>query len=139
MKRATLAILTLLLVGCTTHGRIGAMSEVPPNAAWIVVIRPSGFVGCGISLVVTVDGQEAYGLACGEHVVLIVPAGEHIFGVKHRTWFVADESTSAMTAAAGQRYYLRLAVQNPVGGRPELDRITEQAARHLMAKTSLVK
>jgi hypothetical protein len=37
------------------------------------VIRPAGFVGCATPLPVSVDGHDAYGLACGEHVVLTVP------------------------------------------------------------------
>jgi hypothetical protein len=38
--RATLALLALLLGGCTAHGRIGALPEIPPPT------RRSTGVGC---------------------------------------------------------------------------------------------
>ncbi len=124
----------LLLAGCA-HGLLAPLPQVDPGrAAEIVVIRPSGFVGCGVSLPVTVDGRDAYGLACGEHVILTVPEGERIIGVKHWTWIVTDENTTALTVAAGGRYYLRLDVSG-MGG-PVLNRITEETGRALVEKTT---
>jgi hypothetical protein len=114
---------------------LGPLPPVDPaQAAEIVVIRPSGFVGCGASLPVTVDGHDAYGLACGEHVILTVLAGERIIGVKHWTWFVTDENTTALSVAARGRYYLRLDISG-LGG-PVLNRITEEAGRALVEKTT---
>ena len=127
-------VVALLLSGCA-HGVLGPLPPVDPaQAAEIVVIRPSGFVGCGAPLPVTVDGRDAYGLACGEHVVLPVLAGERIIGVKHRTWFVTDENTTALSVAARGRYYLRLDV--PGLGGPVLNRITEETGRALVEKTT---
>jgi hypothetical protein len=124
----------LLLSGCA-HGVLGPLPPVDPaQAAEIVVIRPSGFVGCGASLPVTVDGHDAYGLACGEHVILTVLAGERIIGVKHWTWFVTDENTTALSVAARGRYYLRLDISG-FGG-PVLNRITEETGRALVEKTT---
>jgi hypothetical protein len=131
---ACLAGVALLFIGCA-HGMLGPLPAVDPaQAAEIVVIRPSGFVGCGAPLSVTVDGRDAYGLACGEHVVLTVHEGERIIGVKHRTWFVSDENTTAFNVAASRRYYLRLDTSG-MGG-PVLNRITEETGRALVAKTT---
>jgi len=125
--------LVLLLTGCA-HGVLGPLPTADPTqAAEIVVIRPRGFVGCGTALPVTLDGRDAYGLACGEHVVFTVPVGERIVGVKHWTWFVTDENTTAVTVSARSRYYLRLDVSG-FGG-PLLNRITPEVGERLMRET----
>ncbi len=128
-------IVGLFIAGCA-HGVLGTLPPVDPaQAAEIVVIRPSGFVGCGgVNRPVTVDGQDTYALACGEHVILIVPSGERIIGVKNWMFFVADENTTAVTVAAGQRYYLRLDVSG-FGG-PVLNRITPAVGERLMGETT---
>ena len=135
--RFTVAILALLIMTGCAHGVIQPLPPVTGAAAEITVIRPSGFVGCGVPLPVTVDGQDAYGIACGEHVVMTVSAGERIIGVKHWTWGVTDENTTAVDAAPGGRYYLRLDVSG-FGG-PVLNRITEQTGRALMAETARIE
>jgi hypothetical protein len=86
-----LLILVALALTACAHGLIGALPRIdaPDQAAEVVVIRPRGFVGCAISLPITFDGSEVYGISCGEHARLVVPAGERIFGVKHWSWFVA--------------------------------------------------
>src|SRR5262245_11569055 len=124
----------LLLAGCT-HGLLGSLPSVDPRrAAEIVVIRPISVVGCGPSLPVTVDGREAYGLACGEHVILTVPEGERIIGVKHWTWYRRDEDTTDLSVAARGRYYLRIDFSARWG--PVLNPITEETGRALVEKTT---
>jgi hypothetical protein len=57
-----LAGAAFILLGGYAHGMLGPLPPVdPPQAAEIVVIRPSGFVGSGAPLPVTVDGHDAYG------------------------------------------------------------------------------
>jgi len=126
--------LATILAGCA-HGKLGPMPAVDSaSAAEIVVIRPSGFVGCALPLPITLDGRDIYGLACGEHLLLTVPGGERIIGVKHRTWVVSDENTTAITVARGQRYFLRLDA-SPFSG-PVLNRIAEETGRALVDKTT---
>lgn len=134
MTRALLgAPLVFLLAGCA-HGALGSLPVVQAgDASEIAVIRPEGFVGCGTTLSVTVDGRDAFGLWCGEHVVFPVPSGERILGVKNRMWFVEDENTTAVATTAGRRYYLRLDISG--WGGPVLNRIAPEVGEALIAKT----
>jgi hypothetical protein len=133
--RGWTALVGALLLGGCAHGALGPLLPVDPaQAAEIAVIRTTRFVGCATPLPVTVDGHDAYGLACGEHVILTVPSGERIIGVKNWRWFVTDENTIALTVASGGRYYLRLDVSG-LGG-PALSRITEETGRALIEKTT---
>jgi hypothetical protein len=133
-QRAPIALVLSVMLSSCAHGVLGPITAVEPaHAAEIVVIRPRGFVGCGVSLPVTLDGRDAYGVACGEHVILVVPPGERIVGVKHWTWFVTDENTTAVTVVAQQRYYLRLDVSG-YGG-PVLNRVTPTVGERLMTET----
>src|SRR5207245_7564031 len=101
-------LLSAMLTGCA-HGVLGPIPAVDPaHAAEIVVIRPRGFAGCGGSMPVTIDGQDAYGVACGEHVLLAVPPGERIVGVKYWPLFTPVEITTAVAVVAHERYYFRL-------------------------------
>jgi hypothetical protein len=129
-QRASIAlVLSVMLTGCA-HGVLGPIPAVDPTqAAEIVIIRPTGFVGCGTSLPVTLDGQDAYGVACGEHVILVVAPGERIIGDKHWPWFVTDENTTAVTVVAQQRYYFRL----DVGA--VLNRVTPTVGERLITET----
>lgn len=131
---ARVLVLALLLTGCA-HGPLATLPAVDPDrAAEIVVIRPSGFVGCGSSVPITVDGQKIHALACGEHVVFVVPAGERIIGSISRTWIVEDENTTVVMAVARQRHYLRLDVAGL--GVLALNRITADVGERLIATTA---
>jgi len=107
--RATaLAALILALAGCA-HGFVAPLPPVDPaRAAELVVVRASGFFGCGRNLVITLDGRDLFALGCGEHIRLVVAAGERIVGVVHHPWFVRDESTTAVAVEPHQRYFLRV-------------------------------
>jgi hypothetical protein len=52
--------------------------------------------------------QDLFALGCGEHVRLVVPAGERIVGIVHHPWFVRDENTTAIAVESHHRYFLRV-------------------------------
>jgi hypothetical protein len=138
-KRAVMVALSLAvagLAGCSGGGPLAPLPVVEPGrGAELVVIRPSGVFACGVSYPVTIDGRAVYALPCGEHVALVVPAGERIFGVKHHVWFSEDENTTTVHVEAGRRYFLRLDSTGPMSG-PVLNRIGDDAGRALMSSTT---
>jgi hypothetical protein len=99
----------LLLSGCA-HGVVTALPTVDPSqAAEIAVVRPNGFKGCAITFPVMVDGREVFRLACGEHIVYPVTAGEHRFGINAPNVVgMPDTNVTPLTVIARTRYYLRL-------------------------------
>lgn len=100
---------TLLLAGCTTHGRIGTLPPLSNHepAAEIVVIRTWHFVGSARNVTVVLDGLPLYGLSVDEHVVLRVPSGDHILTISRRDVLLND-AAAAVRAEPKQRYYYRL-------------------------------
>jgi hypothetical protein len=138
MTHPITALAMLLLVGCTTHGRIGVLPTVPQaiDAAEIVVIREWRFIGSGSNLALTLDGSTIYGLSTNEHVILRVPPGEHMIGVALMT--ALNEDTAYIDAVARRRYYFRVETAL-FGDGPLLQRVNAQIGEALMAKTSLVQ
>jgi len=132
MKRATFALLTLLLAGCTAHGRIGALPEIvqPADAAEIVVIREWRFMAAARTLSVTVDGAAVYGMETNEHVIIRVAPGYHVVGIGAPG---LNEGTAGVQAVPQQRYYFR--AESGFFG-PLLQPIGAEAGQALMAKTS---
>jgi hypothetical protein len=99
----------LVLAGCTTHGRVGALPTLPDpeQAAEIIVIRESRFIGGGANFTVVLDGAPVYGIAVDEHVVLRVPPGDHVVTVTRRGPFLND-AAATVRAEPRRRYYYRL-------------------------------
>jgi hypothetical protein len=101
-----LLICALLLTGCATHGPLGSMPVTDPStASEIVVIRDHRFLGAAGTVTVALDGVPVYGIDAGEHVILRVPAGEHVIAATHR---MAIDRSIMIEAQPGRRYYLRL-------------------------------
>lgn len=138
MRRVPLVVLAaVVLVGCAgVRVPVPALDDAA-RAGEVVVIRPSGFLGCGARLTVAVDGVARVDLACGEHVVLPVDTGERIVGVRYWLMFSEAENTTTVALEAGRRAYLRLDVPGFSG--PVLNRVGENAARPLMEKTTPVR
>jgi hypothetical protein len=107
-----LALLATLLLGGCAHGLIAPLPDVPEGTGATVVIiyysewtTSTGNVEGGVPVKVTVDGRETLGIASGEYVVLPLPAGERVIGVKCG----AIEDTILLRLAAGTTSYLRIA------------------------------
>lgn len=131
-----IVLAALALAGCA-HGTIGAMPLVPDpeRTAAFIVVRPYHFVASGTAITVTVDGAEVCELGIDEHVVIRVPEGERIVGLK--TWsssvlFTRAYPTQVVEAQQGRTYYFR------IGPHDMINRITEEAGRDLMSKTTLL-
>jgi hypothetical protein len=112
--RAVVIALGIVAAGCASGGLVAPPPSVTGAAADVAVIRPSGFLGCGATVTVTLDGWDTYNLACGDHVIMTVAAGERIIGVKARPHFMSHEVTTMATIAPGRRYYMRIDAPGPV-------------------------
>jgi hypothetical protein len=56
-----------------------------------------------------IDGREVFRLACGEHIVYPVTAGEHRLGIHAQNILgLEDTNVTPLTVIARTRYYLRL-------------------------------
>jgi hypothetical protein len=136
-RRATWLVCALLLAGCTTHGRVGALPPLadPGAAAEIVVIREWRFIGGAVNFFVALNGVTMYGISTNEHVVIMVPPGDHIVGVSVR---VGYEATAAVRAEARQRYYFRVETGNVFYPGPLLQPIAAEVGQALMTKTTRI-
>jgi hypothetical protein len=126
-----LAVLAgLALSGCA-HGLVGTLPDVAniDGAPQIVVIRPHRFVGAVGKLLVTLDGAELYAIRNGEHVVIRVPPGDRIVGVKYD----GLENTQIVTAQSGQTYYFRLDISSSDAF---INRIVDATGRQLVSETA---
>ena len=86
-RRTITALALLLLAGCTTHGRIGALPEAPTtDAAEIVVIREWRLTTSASNLTVTLDGMPVYGIGPSEHIVLVVASAGDVLDRSARRW-----------------------------------------------------
>lgn len=120
----------LALSGCA-HGLVGTLPDVanidgPPQ---IVVIRPQRFVGAVGKLTVTLDGADLYAIRNGEHVVIRVPPGDRIVGVKYD----GLENTQIVTTQPGQTYYFRLDLSSSDAF---INRIVDATGRQLVSETA---
>lgn len=97
----------LIVEGCATHGRIGALPTIadPKRTAEIVVIRDQRFLSAAGTITVGLDGVPVYGIDAGEHVILPVPAGEHVVAA---TESLAIDQSMMLDAQPGRRHYVRL-------------------------------
>jgi hypothetical protein len=136
-RRATWLVGALLLAGCTTHGRVGALPQVadPGAAVEIIVIREWRFVGGAANVAVSLDGVPLYGLSTNEHAVLRAPAGYHVVGISTKG-IGTYESSASVQAVAQQRYYFRKETTFFDG--PQLQPIGAEAGQALMAKTTRI-
>jgi hypothetical protein len=127
----------LLVAGCVTHGRIGAMPAVPrfDEAAEIVVIRDHRIFGGALTVSVVLDGVPVYGIDAGEHVILRVPAGEHLIAASHS--LAIDSVNHMIDAQPGRRYYMRL--QPTMGSGMVPTPVAAPEGEALMVKTTLVE
>lgn len=90
---AFLQMLALTLAGCATtptpiteaintpEERIYFKSTQGQPSAMVVFIRDQGFTGSGVYKHLSIDGEKAAAIDVGEKVTLLIPAGEHVFGV----------------------------------------------------------
>lgn len=76
-----IALAALFFASCA-HGLVGQLPTVPDptNAAELIVARDERFIGGGASLFISIDGTRIYAIRIGEHVRILVPAGERIVG-----------------------------------------------------------
>jgi hypothetical protein len=106
MIRMTLALsfTLLMLSGCAA----GKMVGIPPvitedNFATIHIARPSGLAGCGVRTTLQINNRDFYWLACGEHIVFRVPAGDEVI-VSQVTSMIPDDVF--IDPKKGNTYYL---------------------------------
>jgi hypothetical protein len=132
VRHVLIVLAVLALSGCA-HGLVGTLPNVvPADAAEIVVVRPQRFAGSAASWTITIDGAEVYAVRTGEHVIVAVPVGERIVGVKYfGPLFATEENTQTVNAESGQTYYFRL---DPGFGGVSINRITAEAGRDLVSK-----
>ena len=126
----------LTIEGCATHGRVGALptSSDLTQAAEIIVIRDQRFVSAAGTIRIVLDGVPVYGIDAGEHVILRVPAGEHVVAAIES---LAIERSIMLDAQPGWRYYLRL---QPIVGSGMLPTpIAAPQAKELLTKTARVE
>ena len=126
----------LLLSGCTTHGRIGALPVLPSAgaAAEIVVIREWRFTGSAHTVSISLDGVSIYGIDGNEHVIMAGAPRPYLVGAA-MGW---SESTSLVEALAQQRYYFRVATA-PLQNGARLQPVDAEVGQALMAKTRAVR
>jgi len=126
--------MAVLLAGCAS-GSIGTLPQIadPDRAATIVVARPSGFIGGGRSVAITVDGIEVCELGPGEHVVLPIDPGDHFVGMK--LWDLVTDMRQSQTILAVPRqvYYFRI---DFAMGFVQLSRTADNEGRELVGKTT---
>jgi Protein of unknown function (DUF2846) len=126
----------LTLAGCAGHGRVGALPTIPDakQAAEIIVIRDHRFLGAALTVTIVLDGVPLYGIDAGEHVILRVPAGEHVVATSHS---LAIDRSIMIDAQAGRRYYLRL--QPAMGSGMVPTPVAAAQGQELLAKTTRVE
>jgi hypothetical protein len=62
--------------------RVFRSSSIPKNGnVTVLFVRDTGFVGSGVYHHLFIDGRKAASLNPGEKIELVLPPGEHIFGV----------------------------------------------------------
>jgi len=126
----------LTVEGCATHGRVGALptSADPTQAAEIIVIRDQRFVSAAGTIRIVLDGVPVYGIDAGEHVILRVPAGEHVVAAIES---LAIEQSIVLDAQPRGRYYLHL---QPIVGSGTLPTpVAAPQAEELLTKTARVE
>jgi hypothetical protein len=132
----------VLLAGCATGSLPAPLPPVGTNAATVIVIRPTGFVGGGGSWDLTLDGQVVAEIGNGEHVTFGVAPGEHILGMNPVGCILSycDVTTATVRAEAGRTYYFRLSMtagffdsQNAV------TRVDDGQGRALVEKTTRLR
>jgi hypothetical protein len=131
VKTAGVVVLLLLLTAACAvpadHVRYTA-AAAGTETGEIIVIRPrGGCPGAAVPVPVTVDDHHVHNLACQEHIVLTVPAGERVVALR---WVTKRQIT--VSVDAGSRHYLRLDA-SPSG--PVLNRTTAEVAERLMRYT----
>ena len=126
----------LTVEGCRTHGRVGALPTIsdPKLASEIIVIRDQRFVSAAGTITVVLDGVPVYGIDAGEHLILRVPAGEHVVAAIES---LAIDRSIMLDAQPGRRYYLRL--QPMVGDGTVPIPVTAPQGEELLTKTTRVE
>ena len=129
-------ICALTVEGCATHGRVGALPTIsdPKQAAEIIVIRDQRFLGAAATITVVLDGVPVYGIDAGEHVILRVPAGEHVVAA---TETLAIDRSIILDAQPARRYYLRL--QPTTGSGTVPTPVAASQGEELLARTTRVE
>jgi hypothetical protein len=126
----------LAVEGCVTHGRIGALptSSDPTQAAKIIEIRKQRFVSAAGTIRIVLDGVPVYGIDGGEHVILRVPAGEHVVAAIES---LAIKQSIVLDVQPKGRYYLRL---QPIVGSGTLPTpVAAPQAKELLTMTTRVE
>ena len=73
----------LLLSGCAS-GPIGRLPVIKDynQTGDVFVIRDSNFLGSGVSLYITLDGNDIFAIRIGQYTKFGIVSGEHLIGVK---------------------------------------------------------
>jgi hypothetical protein len=84
VKIIFISFLVVVLAGCASSGRIGALPTIAPGkeVSKLVVYRISSIVGVANSYYVTLDGRDIFSIRSGEFTQLSIEAGEHSVGIK---------------------------------------------------------
>jgi hypothetical protein len=136
LRAALWFLCVLTFAGCAAHGRVGVLPTIPDpkQAAEIIVIRDHRFLGAAGTITVVLDGVPVYGIDAGEHVILRVPAGEHVVAATHS---LAIDRSVMIEAQPGRRYYVRL--QPSMGSGMVPTPVAASQGEELLTKTTRVE
>ena len=123
MKNATILFLvgaSLSLLSCASPSDynyevvqpLGSWNPAsdPSSACTVEVMRHTGFVGCALKIIVSVNGRDVATLGTGQKVVLQVPKGHVKFSVRWR----GDSASAAslrLILTPDQTFRIGVAVQ----------------------------
>lgn len=126
-KVSTLVFFTSLFLAACAHGPIGTLPKVTSakKAAESIVIRNKNIVGATNSLIITLDGQEIFGIKIGEYTKFNLEPGKHSIGVKcfggwTPTW---KEDKKEILFNTESKYYFLI---SPDLWCAEIEQLTEQ-------------
>ena len=110
-KYLSFVCMLFLMAGCA-HGLIGALPTIddPDEAAEIIVIRESNFMGAAVSFEILLNGVALFAIRNGEYTKFYVPSGEHSLAVKFRGgWYPSPKMKmiiNVLCRPKGKYYFL---------------------------------
>lgn len=136
-RAGLVAILTvLLLCACAATGpKFQAESAPPQDRATVYVYRDAGFVGGGVTYMVSANGVEIARLPAGGYFVYHAPPGEVEFSAQTEA-----KTSVTLDARAGETYYVKGTIG--VGffvGHPHLTVVSNEVGAREVAACSLVE
>ena len=93
MIKTFFALLTVVLVGCATAPTPLLQAKTTPDTrvyfrannasamSTAIFIRDTGFVGSGVYIHLSINGEKAASIDVGEKVTFHLPSGDYLFGV----------------------------------------------------------